>query len=276
MFELSNYAWDTVNPKVYESRGLELYTFNNDFKFPLHPEWRRIGVNLSGGADSAVGTSILCEIIRREQLPIKLFVITTVRCWNTRPWQGPISIEVYNKLKDKYPEIICSRHEGFVAPMLEEGVSGPNLVNGRSGDQETINSYSSYLRYTLKLDAVYNFTTNNPPNDDFYHPHSPIKRNWTKEKVDDYINKVGLVPQADDISAIQPFRLVSKDFIVWLYNTNGWRDLFEYTRSCEGDLHFYNMLLTDYDPADPYSVEECGQCYWCAERNWAKAKNNYE
>ena len=43
--------------------------FNLDgFLYPFDRTWKRVGVNLSGGADSALGTSILCDLIEKHSL----------------------------------------------------------------------------------------------------------------------------------------------------------------------------------------------------------------
>lgn len=52
-----------------------------------------------------------------------------------------------------------------------------------------------------------------------------------------------------------------------------WRniaDLLNITRSCEGN--FDSLDYKNYIPNQP--VPECGECFWCQERNWAKEKNN--
>ena len=87
----SVYTHYKVNPDwLFEHNGL---------KIPLNPEWKRIAVNLSGGADSALGTSILAKHIKENNLDIEIVVVTHVRVWQTRPWAGPISREVFSKLQ---------------------------------------------------------------------------------------------------------------------------------------------------------------------------------
>jgi len=61
-----------------------------------------------------------------------------------------------------------------------------------------------------------------------------------------------------------PFINVQKDWIVRRYAENGIVDLFDITRSCEGE--FEDLNYTNYKPYQ--SVPICGNCFWCLERAW--------
>jgi len=102
MFEINNKLYsDVKDNKIVENFS------HLDIIFD--PSWQRIGVNLSGGADSALLTYFLCTIIDKHSLNTKIDVITYQRCWETRPWQGYISEQVYGWLKNKFPNIIENR-----------------------------------------------------------------------------------------------------------------------------------------------------------------------
>ena len=58
--------------------------------------------------------------------------------------------------------------------------------------------------------------------------------------------------------------------IIAQYVSHNILDLLNITRSCEGD--FADIDYTTYTPNQ--IVPECGECFWCQERNWAKEKNN--
>ena len=109
MFETSN--------KFYEKLGDEfIITKINHLDIAFSKKWKRIGVNLSGGADSALLCFVLGKIIVDNNLDCKIDVITYQRCWETRPWQGWWSIQVFNKLQSLYPNIIENRHTTFIPP----------------------------------------------------------------------------------------------------------------------------------------------------------------
>jgi hypothetical protein len=72
-----------------------------------------------------------------------------------------------------------------------------------------------------------------------------------------------------------PFRFVDKSWIVAQYYYFDIVDLFNLTRSCEGDVTHKNIKgvvpsYKDYTPG--MVIPECGTCFWCLERNWALSK----
>jgi 7-cyano-7-deazaguanine synthase in queuosine biosynthesis len=55
-------------------------------------------------------------------------------------------------------------------------------------------------------------------------------------------------------------------------------DLYNKTRSCEGDGRFGGSLIgKDYwwYKYNDVEVETCGKCFWCVERKWAEDKNEF-
>jgi 7-cyano-7-deazaguanine synthase in queuosine biosynthesis len=48
------------------------------------------------------------------------------------------------------------------------------------------------------------------------------------------------------------------------YIENNLIDLFDITRSCEGE--FKELNYKTYQPYQPVPV--CGKCFWCLEREW--------
>lgn len=63
---------------------IQLYNFNG-LDIPFNPKWKRIGVNLSGGADSSCLLALLGNIISKNNINCEVHIITHIRCWNTRP-----------------------------------------------------------------------------------------------------------------------------------------------------------------------------------------------
>ena len=62
--------------------------------------------------------------------------------------------------------------------------------------------------------------------------------------------------------AIHPFRFTEKDWVVKQYRRLEIWDLFELTRSCEGE--FESINYTNYTPGQ--YVPTCGKCFWCKVR----------
>ena len=79
-----------------------------------------------------------------------------------------------------------------------------------------------------------------------------------------------LVKDHKGVAVCHPFLYTEKDEIIAQYVSHNILDLLNITRSCEGD--FADIDYTTYTPNQ--IVPECGECFWCQERNWAKEKNN--
>jgi hypothetical protein len=67
------------------------------------------------------------------------------------------------------------------------------------------------------------------------------------------------------IIASHPFRFADKAWVVLQYKNLDIMELFDLTRSCEGE--FSNMNYKTYTPGQ--FVPICGTCFWCKEREWA-------
>ena len=237
----------------------------DEFTILFNPEWKNVAVNVSGGADSACLTSILATIIKENNYNCKIHVISHVRVWQTRPWGAPISLEVYNKLKEMWGDIIGDRLVNFIPTELEESASGPDLIEGRSGDRIIVGAFNKYASYTYNFDAVFNGTTLNPqemetdvrPHDRNYIP------DFTTETFKPFEHKQG--------TTYKPFQFVEKDFVIGTYLRHGWQNLLSTTRSCEGDVVMDPEMFVDYTKYKHGVTElpECGRCFWCKEREWA-------
>lgn len=225
--------------------------------------WRRIAISVSGGADSALLAYLLIRHIELEELDAEVHIISNVRNWKTRPWQRYDSLRVYDWLRTEFPDVKLIRHEGFIAPDIEYGRIGPTIAdeygNMKGGDQITTRSYAEYICHTHNIQALYAGITLNPQD-----------ANITNGMPDRELNTVGdLTQMHDGVYICHPFRNTTKDWIVSQYIEYGIMDLFEITRSCEGEfegLNYKTYIPNQYVPT-------CGQCFWCQERDWALEKN---
>ena len=66
------------------------------------------------------------------------------------------------------------------------------------------------------------------------------------------------------VDICHPFVYTKKDWIIRQYYKNNIVDLLNLTRSCEGE--FEDLDYTSY--AVGQHVPECGECFWCKERQW--------
>ena len=270
-FRESNQIYEQLDSDL----GVKLFRFNG-LDIPFNLDWKKIGINLSGGADSSCLLTLLCKIISDNKLTTEVHVISHVRCYNTRPWQGPIALDVFNKFVDDYPNITFIRHTNFIPPELEWGVLGPITKdeNGRprSGDQIAVGSFNKYIILREKIDAIYNATSANPSGSNWpggmKNREKPASEGVLKDLIESKFNH----------NICHPFRFVEKSWIVAQYHIFDKLDLYEMTRSCEGDLEFSTIKeqipsLFDYDPEKHtvYNIPKCGKCWWCLERDWAES-----
>lgn len=257
-----------VNNNMYKTLDNVLLTNVSKLDIPFDQRWKRIGVNLSGGADSALLTYLLCKIILDNKLETQIDIITYQRCWETRPWQGYVAQQVYMWLLNKFPKILYKRHLTYIPPELEHGVIGP-VINGKSGDQIIVGSYNKFAAWQYNLDAVYNATSKNP--DDL---REDRMTNRDKDAEDGNLTDLWFYSGKVNATFVHPFRFVKKDWIVAQYHIHEILDLYNTTRSCEGDINHHDNVkeacghFKDYK--EGMHIPICGQCWWCEERSWAE------
>jgi len=264
MFEDNNLLYKDLHENLIKETisGLDIY---------LDPNWKKIAVNLSGGADSALLTYIVCSIIKKYKLNIRVNVITYQRCWTTRPWQGWWSIQVYNKLKSYFPNIIADRITNYIPPELEYGVSGP-IIDGRSGDQIIVGSFNKFAAWEYNLDAIFNATSKNPDND----TRSDRMNNRDGDAASGNVKDVWSHNDTLNVVLAHPFKYVQKDWIVTQYHVLDIIELYDTTRSCEGDINLHSEIKRAVPSATDYvegmKIPTCGECWWCYEREWAESR----
>ena len=233
---------------------------------PFDTGWRNIGISLSGGADSALLTYLLCTIIEKHNSNTIVHILSNVRGWKTKPWQRFDSINVYNYLVKLFPNINFKRHENFIPPELEWGSIGPTLIDeyGKqsSGDVIEIRAFAEFVGHWESLDAYYNAVTKNPPielSNSMPHRDVDVSPETFHLAITKHMN--GL--------ACHPFRFVDKGWIMLQYKNYNLELLLDITRSCEGE--FEKLDYRTYTPGQYVPV--CNQCFWCLEREWAIEQN---
>jgi len=227
---------------------------------PFDKEWTNVAISVSGGADSALLAYMVCDLAREQNITVH--IINHVRMWKTRPWQQHDADKVYNWLFQRFYHTTFKRHINFIAPDIEYGNIGPNLTDeyGKkvSGDNIQQRAYAEFICHKYNIDAYYNAVTRNPRQAMF---NGMIERDLepTEEnKHLEYMIHMGRV-------ASHPFRFVDKSWVLAQYKKLEIMDLFELTRSCEGE--FKDIDYTTYKPGQ--YVPTCGECFWCKEREWA-------
>lgn len=255
-----------VKRQYVENKFDNMVFVKDELMIPFSHTWSKIGVSVSGGADSALLSYLLCSQISLNNLNTEVHIISNVRMWKSRPWQRYDSINVYNWLQERFPTIKFKRHENFIPPELEYGAIGPIIEDGRgnlkSGDQIIVRSHAEWISLTNNLNAWYSALTKNPS--------MPTITKGMLDRNDSIpqINK--LILKHENLYVCHPFLYTEKNWIVKQYVSENIMDLFETTRSCEGD--FDNIDYKNYVPGQVVPV--CNECFWCQERHWAMKENN--
>lgn len=230
-------------------------------KIPFSNDWNNIAVALSGGADSALLLYLLCKIITERNLKTTIHCISHTRMWKTRPWQQTDNLRVFHNMCSRF-NVNMVRHTNFIAPDLEYGNVGPTIKDeyGKlvSGDNIQQRAYSEYICHTNNVDCFYNAVTRNPP----IHLEGAMRE---RDIVKNDSNKHMELMEHMGIIASHPFRFTDKSWVLKQYRKNNIMDLFEITRSCEGE--FQGIDYQSYTPGQYVPV--CNKCFWCLERNWA-------
>ena len=234
----------------------------DNVNLPFSKKWNSIAIGLSGGADSALLAYLLCTLVDKQIVHI----ISHTRMWKTRPWQGYDSINVFMWLTSKFPNIRFERHINFIAPDIEYGNIGPSITDeyGKlvSGDNIQQRAYAEYVCHYNNIDAYYNAVTRNPRNIDLL---GMAERDIELNEKNQHLS----IMKHMEVWAIHPFRFVEKSWIVKQYKDHDIMDLFDLTRSCEGE--FEDLDYKTYSVGE--KIPECGVCFWCKEREWAIGQN---
>jgi hypothetical protein len=225
---------------------------------PFNKEWTNIAISVSGGADSALLAYLICGQVTTQSVHI----ISHKRMWKTRPWQSHDSLNVYTWLLEKFPNIKFVRHTNFIAPDIEYGNTGPNLKDeyGKkvSGDNIQQRSFAEYICSNENVSAYFNAVTRNPKGIEL---GGMSERDIDPSEDNKHLERMMHM----DVEVLHPFRFIDKSEIVKKYKELNLIDLFELTRSCEGE--FKGIDYTTYIPGQYVPV--CGNCFWCKEREWA-------
>jgi hypothetical protein len=232
----------------------------NQVNIPFSKDWKNIVISVSGGADSALLAYMVCELAK--EYAINIHIINHVRMWKTRPWQQVDADKVYNWLFQRFYHTTFTRHKNFIAPELEYGNIGPSLTDeyGKkvSGDNIQQRAYAEFICNKVDADVYFNAVTRNPRSIEL---DGMNERNI--ERTDENRHLEYMIHMGRIVS--HPFRFVDKSWVLAQYRQLDIMDLFDLTRSCEGE--FENINYETYIPGQYVPI--CGECFWCKERKWA-------
>lgn len=215
----------------------------------LNKGWSRIGISLSGGADSA-----LLAYLILSNTDADIYFTTQIRMWKTRPWQGYVAKNVVRWFRNKFDNNI-NHIENFIPPELEEPAS-PLIQDEygkfKPGNRIILRAHNEYVCHSNKLDAWYAGVTLNP-----------IEQ-FEGALADRDSANLPEITEHMGVTVVHPFVNVRKNEIIKKYFDLGIEDLLNITRSCEGEFETINYK--NYIPNQ--EIPTCGNCFWCKEREW--------
>lgn len=214
-------------------------THDLDIKVP--DKVTKVGLKISGGADSAITGYILSKYVATERPEIKIIPITVDQ--EGKAYQVLFAKKVIDFYKDTFGERFFSKHETAFSPIPEAN----NYI--KTQDELTQSLYKNNV-----IQFHFAGITLNPPvgsipktvYDDGWIDPPDRKRTGTLKNI--YVD-----------SRCLPLINFDKKAVAELYNYfNVFDTLFPLTRSCEIDT-------------DDFS-HHCGKCWFCAEREWGFGK----
>lgn len=210
---------------------MKLHTSQGEVVIEIPEQYTKVGIKLSGGADSALLAYILA-LYKKYERNIDLIPITVIN--SIKPHQHIFAQRVVRFIEDKL-DVKFETHR--IKPELVD----PSVY----GEEQS--KFIKFLRKNDVIETHFIGVTENPD------VEMDVTGEWegdpTREK------SLGLKPLIEGNSYV-PFANINKKAIAELYRGYGLMNtLFPLTRSCE------NVKVKFTEP-------HCGECWWCLERKW--------
>lgn len=227
-------------------------TYGQQIVFDIPDNFKKIGINLSGGADSSILLLMLADyLIKENRTDVTVSALT---CANDKKhrWNVRKAADVINYVIDNTGFTQFDMHYSYYRPMQEV---------------KHFHEIEAQLYNEHKMELLISGITANPQVDG----DDAIVYNLSGKKVDITADGLGIRNSVDNdvfllhdsyVSYYQPFVNVDKRMVAHMYRKYDAEKLFDLTRSCEA--------VPDPDGSfDPHFEEiPCGKCWWCLERKW--------
>jgi hypothetical protein len=205
---------------------------------------KKIGIHLSGGADSAILLYVLCKYIKDNNLDITVLPITS--CVLAKPIMIEGTFRVTNKVKELFNYDIPFLLDNFL------------YYRGRK-----IFKFESVANLSLLKEGVVDMIIAAGTS---FAPEEELRKNnmwddrpeWRSAELNQSSYEY-IIPGNEKYFIYKPFNKVDKRFTAELYDQYGVRDtLFPVTKSC----------IAKFSKSNGWS-KPCKTCWWCKERFWA-------
>jgi len=226
---------DTILEKFEEIEKTE----DDTDKTTYYKKIKKIGIWVSGGADSSILLYCLSKMIKDENLNFQIQPLSVRR---GRPWNPIYAANVIDWIVDELNFENMLPHIVYYPDKNDE-----YQRENKEFRERDVENFNNGI-----VDVMYSGITMNPPADD-----KTISKN--KERSRDETSERLIVNDSLMCLYINPFFNINKKHIAEIYNQFNLIDtLFPLTRSCEG-----------FAQDTGYYTYHCGKCWWCEERMWA-------
>lgn len=219
--EMKTYKYENIHGKI---------------EIAIPKKYKKLGISLSGGSDSAFMSYLLFDHITKNSLDHEIYFVSGI-IRSKGKWKKFYTEEIVDFITDKNSKVDVKSHDVLIVDELQE-----------------MFDYERKLLETKKVDIFLNATTQNPPYEELlkYDMLNGRLLNRDEKGRDVWRNELGGI-------VYKPFINVNKKFIAQGYSDyNLMTTLFTKTISCEKRYGETN-----------YNELPCKQCWWCKEKYWA-------
>ena len=214
-------------------------TTQDTYNFESLSEVKRIGIKVSGGADSAGVSYMIFKTIHEQNLDTEVVIITTDH--SDKPYQRIYSNKIISWLRKEFPSVKVIAHLTNDTGTLDYSDAQDVVLN---------KAYNE-----LQIERHYNGITQNPPRE--------ISEQFEDESIGEFDEtRFGKFAQWNgdyNHPGYRPFINTDKKGVASIYEQYNLLDtLFLETRSCEEITHDFS--------------KHCGRCWYCKEREWGFGK----
>ena len=217
---------------------------------PLGKNWHTVGIQVSGGLDSALLLFLTAKSIQQTGLdiniqPISVFIPTKVK-----------NIAATDAIIDKVRDLTGARfiNDGLIFDMPVEETS---TSDGKK-DQYFVNMIRD-LFHSGSISFEYNGNTKNPPDE--------ARVGWKNDEHRQKNRDSAASIYTTTHSASPHYNMDKADIINLYIKYNLLNDLAPLTCSCDENIAIVHRYKT---------TVPCGNCWWCEERNYGFNSNNVQ
>ena len=211
--------------------------------YPRLNDFKKIGINLSGGADSSLLLFFTCRKLKQLKSNAQLNLITGVH--NLRPTNIWNAEEIVELFKERFPNLNWGEH--YVDYYDKDHEKDKPNKHRKHEDK---------LRNENKIEVLFHGRTANPDEKEAIKNNLLYKRETIRDK-NSHNRKI--YHERHGKPFYGPFDNEDKRFIAEMYNKfNLMEDLFPITASC-----------VEYAEETDYFTKPCKKCWWCREKKWA-------